>query len=687
MLFHRVRRFIRRFQIGQKQDLSYIFSQAKPKAPLSDRIEWTASLVEWIRSSSEGQTNSTTRLRFILQVLERQPQWKNQSAAILRSLLRETRHVRLYTEVGLPSSPTFNGELLSRLRNIFIPIYEDPHHLAGVQARIFNEDADEKWVANLPDDVLKDILSWLRTGLPESEELIPGWQEQVLDGIRVLAARSLAITLREDIELRSPEFSIAQNPLGLLHDRLGELRFKLRQGTANEKDFEELRRLSSEGRKIILAVRSHLEQFGVSVDLVYQMDRIRNDLFRMNRLINLLENHALGRNVLPIAHSFTHEILRAAKSDSDFGAILKKHMGLLSRKIVERTGHTGEHYITHTRKEYFHMLLMAGGGGAITALTAFFKYLPHTERWPLFLEFLYHGTNYAGCFLLMHFLGFKLATKQPSMTAAALAGKLKEDGSEDGDNGFVDEIARISRSQFAAVAGNILIVIPCAWMINFLWRQQSGVGFFTPDKAMYFLSSINPLFSATLLFAALTGVLLWLSSMIAGWVENASVYYRIPDVLRTHPVTRTFLGEKRAQKLADGYLHNISGVVGSITLGFFLAGTPMIGKFFGLPLNAHHVTLSTGAATYSFTALHADLIDGPLIAGTLIGILVIGALNFGVSFMLALSIALRARDLPAGRVRSIFKQAGRRLLHRPSEFFVPVSTQTIVPNDPARQKE
>jgi site-specific recombinase len=47
----------------------------------------------------------------------------------------------------------------------------------------------------------------------------------------------------------------------------------------------------------------------------------------------------------------------------------------LARKIIERAGHTGEHYITSSRGEYFKMLLSAGGGGVLTAGTAALKFL------------------------------------------------------------------------------------------------------------------------------------------------------------------------------------------------------------------------------------------------------------------------------------------------------------------------
>lgn len=674
-MFHKVRRFIRRFQIGQKQDLAYIFAQARPEASLAERIEWIASLVEWIRASNEGQTNPSTRVRFILQLLERQPEWKQKAARLIRSVLRETRHVRLYSEVGLPSRSTFNGEFRRRLSNVFLPAYEDPQNLVGAVARVFNEADDNVWVSNLPEDLLTEVFKWLRLGLEEQEDLIPDWQSQVVDACRILSARALAITLREDIELRSPEFTVANNPLALLHDRLGTLRKAIENREAKAEDFEELRRLTGEGRKIITAVRSHLEQFGVSVDLMYQLDRIRNDLFRLNRLLGLLEADRAGKNLTPLVHNLGWELIRGSEKDSDFGSILRKHFGILSRKIVERTGHSGEHYITQTRKEYYHMLIMAGGGGAVTAYTAFMKYLPDTSNWPLFVEFMYHGTNYAACFLLMHFLGFKLATKQPSMTAAALAGRLKDDDSTGGEDAFVDEIARISRSQFAAVAGNITAVIPCALLLNYLWVQQAGQNYFDQKTSLYFLDSINPLFSATLIFASITGVLLWLASMTAGWVENASVYNRIPELLKNHPLMRWTFGDKISARISNGYLKNISGIVGAVALGYFLAGTPMIGKFFGIPLNPHHVTLSTGAATYSLAALGGVAQNQALVIWTALGIALIGALNFGVSFALALSIALRARDLSTKRVRAIFREAGRRLVRSPRDFFLPPRDQ------------
>lgn len=666
MLF-RLRRFIRRLHASEKYDLSYIFSQAHPHASFSERVDWMASLVEWIRANPAGQTSAAARIRFILQLIERHPEWKGPSAALIRSVLREATPLRLYIDVGLPTQPTFGRELRSRLLRVFVPEFVDSHHLAGVQSRIFYEDSDPDWLAELPESLIFEVITWLRTGLPADEPLVPGWNSNMLEASRILAARSHAITLREDFERRGPTMSFDENPFARLAQHLSQLQDPL----TNPEIFEKLRGDMADGRRLLASVRSHLEQTGISVDLVYQLDRVRNDLFRLGRLVAVMERWRHHEDVRWHLWVFWIELLRGHQRDGDFSAIFRKHVGLLSKKIVERTGDTGEHYIVQNRREYGWMLLTAAGGGALTALTAFIKYAAGPHGAPLFVEFLFNATNYSLSFLIMHFLGLKLATKQPSMTAAALAAKLNEEEDTGNDHAFVDEIARIARSQFAAVVGNLTAVVPVAWLLDFFVLSSTGNHFFSVEKAHSFLGSIDPVTSATLAYASLTGVLLWVSSMIAGWVENASVYARLPDVLRTHPAWRWMLGDSRAQRWADAYLRNVSGVVGSVALGTLLAMTPVLGNFFGLPLDARHVTLTTGSATYAVSALGWGNVPVSLWVMTGLGIFFIGLLNFGVSFALALFIAVRAREMPRSRVHAIFGHALRRLLKRPFEFLFP----------------
>ena len=97
---------------------------------------------------------------------------------------------------------------------------------------------------------------------------------------------------------------------------------------------------------------------------------------------------------------------------------------------MERTGRSGEHYIAHSRKEYWQMWLAAIGGGLLTVLTAAFKMRIVEQHFPLFVEGFLTGTNYAISFILLQVFGLVLATKQPSATAATFAGIVRNESGQ-----------------------------------------------------------------------------------------------------------------------------------------------------------------------------------------------------------------------------------------------------------------
>ena len=73
----------------------------------------------------------------------------------------------------------------------------------------------------------------------------------------------------------------------------------------------------------------------------------------------------------------------------------------------------------------------------------------------------------------------------------------------------------------------------------------------------------------------------------------------------------------------------------------------MVGKFFGLPLEVRHVTLSTGALALAACARGTRRASASpaFRSRAVLGILVIFVMNLSVSFVLALAVALRAREV------------------------------------------
>jgi site-specific recombinase len=173
-------------------------------------------------------------------------------------------------------------------------------------------------------------------------------------------------------------------------------------------------------------------------------------------------------------------------------------------------------------------------------------------------------------------------------------------------------------------------------------------------------------------------VLLWLSSLGAGWLENWVTYRRLPDALRHHRMGARVFGKRRMEQLADFVVNHTAGIGGNCTLGFLLGMTPIVGIMFGLPIDVRHITLSTGSLAFSGCALGIHSIT----LGACIGIVIIGIMNFGVSFALALLVALRAKEVGNRERIGLAKMVFKRFLRHPLQFFYPPKSGTI-PGRPA----
>jgi site-specific recombinase len=319
------------------------------------------------------------------------------------------------------------------------------------------------------------------------------------------------------------------------------------------------------------------------------------------------------------------------------------------------------------------MMASAGGGGVLTVGTCAIKFLTKWGHYPLFIDGFLSAINYAASFVLMQLIGFTLATKQPSMTAAALAGTLRESRGDQGLDELVTIIVRICRSQLAAAIGNIGLVIPAAIGFDMVYQAMRGEPFLDHATAVKTVGSFHLLDSGTFFYAALTGVLLWCSSLAAGWLENWATYRRLPEALAEHRIQR-LVGRRTTEWVAARFARHVSGFGGNVTLGFLLGMTPIMGTFFGLPLDVRHVTLSTGSLVLAILSGGLPVLASSELAWAVVGIVCIGLLNFGVSFALALAVALRAREVQASYKWRLARAVLRRFAQRPMPFFFPPRT-------------
>ena len=621
----------------------------RPEATLPDQLIVIERLGRFVVAgpsiASVGHP-ALARLELLLTALEKIPAAKRRFQATLGGVLAATRGIKLFGEIGLPNDRGLLAETTDRLARALLPEPPALHELWRLASHIFKTLHDLAWLGPAADPLLHRLAD---AGGPAWEPL----KKAVHDAIGLVTTRIAALGVSEGLRTRAGLGSIRESPFYLL----------------SRAETEMMPAYIVACRRQLEEIHNHLEERGVSVEVVYAIDSIEKGLARLELLLALVERPA-DKPPSNEIRALLAAVGRGLVGGRSFTQLLADNMRLLARKVIERAGRTGEHYVTSSRREYWKMLASAAGGGFLTCGTALGKFLVKWGHWPLFIDGLLSSVIYAASFVAMQLVGFTLATKQPSMTAAALAGTIRDKAGPGRLDELVRLIARISRSQFAAAIGNISAVIVTSVAFDVLWHNLTGHHFLDAATAKGVIASFSPIGSGTVFFAALTGVILWLSSLFAGWFENWIVYRRIPEAIEHHRLGKTF-GRKRMARLARFIERQAAGFGGSVALGTFLGMTPAFAKFVGLPIDVRHVTLSTGGLTLALQSVGVAGVGWSAVIWASVGIAIIGLLNFGVSFVLALIVALRARDVPRGERRTLPGAVVRRFFRKPFEFFYP----------------
>ena len=160
------------------------------------------------------------------------------------------------------------------------------------------------------------------------------------------------------------------------------------------------------------------------------------------------------------------ELVRGSMRQRGMRSLARNALKRLARKVVEHTGETGERYVVRNRDDWSETGRTAGWAGLLTAVTALGKYaLGDLPLAPMVLG-LGLALDYSLSFVLLQLFHLTLASKQPAMTAAALAAALEEKGHLEEQ---VELVAGITRSQVIATIGNVIVTMPAALALVALW--------------------------------------------------------------------------------------------------------------------------------------------------------------------------------------------------------------------------
>lgn len=594
------------------------------------------------------------------------------SLSIVR-LLQDAELVPMLTESGMAPSASLGKELFARLRHKMLPPLRSERDLRDVLARLLPRPDDHRWVSGAGREAWADFFARIRMGTGVTRRSVA---RQVWQALGILSVRLAHLGCEPEFSRSLPFGSNpSESPFLTQQSRLSEFLEAHRAGQNADPGpaADALRRTLSGCSDAIFHVRSLIPERGAGLEQTYLLFQAEKILERMGLLLDTVDGRGHVDTLLMADHFIS--VVRNEKTRDSIRALLSQAVGQLAYQIAEHKGRRGDSYITTTRREYLSMLGSAMKGGLIISFVALGKNLLSRLALAPFWQGFAYSLNYSMGFVAIDRTGSTLATKQPAYTANAVAGSidLRKAHSSDPSETLVANLVRVSRSQFASFTGNLMVVFPCTWLLAAAWDRLTGTPLASGEKALALLADQHPFESMALLYACNTGVCLFLSGLFAGYVQNRMRYGRISERIKQHPGLTGRFSHRTLRRLSQFMDEHAGALAGSVTLGFMLGMAGMLGRFFGIPFDIRHITISAGNLSIGLYGLGWEAVPRGYLIAVLLGVLAIGFLNFMVSFSLAFYVALRSRGLHLQDLPRLLRHLGREFLRRPLDFVRPPS--------------
>jgi site-specific recombinase len=601
-----------------------------PGAAASDEdlVFWFVQVIRWARGGRNA-SGASARLRFLRAQLAQHPSWKTGFSGAISELLRRWDVDHLLAYGGIPRDFHFGGALREWLSSKGLPAACKTEDAAEVLSLGFREDdiqwLEKKEVGALAREVLDPILL---------EPLEHALREALVElGSQIVAqAHSPAIRRLSKAE-RSPFRGLSQ----ALNVYAAE--------TTSPRSADGIRGRIAQCKLLVEGHRAELVGRGADLNTTFQLVRLRQQLDRLALVASLMAE----RTDWDIGAAFS-AIVESVTRGRNGTRLLRGSSDLVLRNLIETTATVGRAYLDQDRSSWRAAFEAGAGGGALMVFATLVKYSLASLSLTPFYEGIAFSANYAIIFCAAYLLHFTIATKLPAHTAAALANTVcGPRGHRRRLAAFLSVWSATVRLQIAGLLGNLAGAVPLAFLLDFAWTRLLGHHVLNDERAMHAFSS-NSLAGPSVLYAALTGLLLWLSSLIGAAGDNWVRLTRLVDRLATNlPVMRT-IGPLRARPLAERIAARVGGLLGNASLGVMLGAIPAGFAITGLPIEIRHVTVSASSVSLAIAA-RGDGAPGILLA--LLGVVAIAAVNVSVSFALALWLALLATT-PGSRPGSAY---------------------------------
>ena len=433
----------------------------------------------------------------------------------------------------------------------------------------------------------------------------------------------------------------------------------------NLTDKQELIENLDEISDTIIKLRKKKNIIGISLHLTVVTRHHLNYIQRIKKLIELKYDIKSVNKW----EELILEYIAYDKSKNSVRNFFREHADLMALEVVEHTAQKGEKYVADNYKEYINFLKKGLLGGAFISIFALSKIILDKHIDAAVPQALVMSLNYALCFVIVYLLGGIVATKQPAMTASTIAKYIDKD-----DDLKIDDfhdikilLRKITRSQFISLVGNFIMAFSLSCLIAYIFT----LGFFpnpiSSEKSLYLINQVFPFSGGGLFYAAITGVFLSLSGFISGYFDNKVKVSNLPYRIEHNKNLSKLLSKNTIKKISNFVQYSLGVHAGNVSLGFFLGSAFLLTYIFHFNIDIRHIAFSSSNLGYSIINSSYSL---STIAFAVFSVLIIGLVNFIVSFSITFLLVLKSRGIKSKNLGNLLIMSLKDFIRNPFNYLI-----------------
>lgn len=633
-------------------------------------VDKLSAMIDFIRPKESGDISS------ILAAMSKLSEFLNtksqESVKISDEINLFFINLKISTNVssfGILSKNGFAYEIKERFYNKFIPSPPDNGELRHIFATLFNKKDDQIWVSKIDDEAWIGLFSALFSNSTHIHQVKIHLFHELLYATEMMSVWIASqefddsfVRLDKTLLNRDSAFIALQRDISKFVYKNQKDRLDISSTTL---DMKHLEVLFNQCEAQINSLKKRSINLGISLHGAYRMERLKQILKRVKDVMELIKKFDTKEAHLTLVRLFKEAVEKNATKNS-LTEVYRQSSCIIAKSITNNIGEHGEHYIADSVKEYVLMFLRSAGAGIIIAIMALLKIKIMQAGFSIGAQTILASLNYGLGFVFIHLIGFTVATKQPAMTASTFAQEVeRDDDNKANQNRLIELIFKVARSQFASVMGNVTLALGISFAVSY-FMINSGGAILDSKEAGYYLKNLEPL--TPLFYAAIAGVWLFCSGLIAGYFDNRADCLQLSRRYFHHPLFKRLFNDRAREKISL-YLHDHHGaIIGNFIFGILLGLTPFVGYLLNLPLDIAHVAFSSAYLGYSSTHLGISAYE---FLYYLCCVLLIGLVNLVVSFVIALKVSLLSRDTFIGNFFSFAKKLFVEILKRPHRLILP----------------